>query len=353
MAASSIRAQEAVGALAVQADGSRTPMVRLRGISKQFRKPLDFAAKLARRLGADVREEVVHAVDHVDLDVFQSEVVGLVGESGCGKSTLGRMVAGILEPSSGTIAWKGRDVASLPAAEAKAAKLAVQMIFQDPYASLNPRMRVKDIIGEAPVVHGLVPASALDTYLDAQMRRAGLDPVFKRRYPHQFSGGQRQRIGIARALAVQPEFIVCDEAVAALDVSIQAQILNLFMDLRRELNLTYLFISHDLGVVEHLSDRVVIMYLGRVVESAPAEEVFARPNHPYTQALLAEVPRITGRRRAFSGVKGEIPSPLNPPSGCHFHPRCPHALPICRKVAPALREIAPGRISACHLNDQA
>jgi oligopeptide/dipeptide ABC transporter ATP-binding protein len=352
MVVSGIRAQEAVGALAARADGSRTPMVSLRGVSKQFRKPLDFAAKFARRLGADVREEVVHAVDHVDLDVFQGEVVGLVGESGCGKSTLGRMVAGILEPSSGTIAWKGRDVSGLAGAEAKAAKLAVQMIFQDPYASLNPRMRVKDIIGEAPVVHGLVPAAELDIYLDAQMRRAGLDPAFKRRYPHQFSGGQRQRIGIARALAVQPEFIVCDEAVAALDVSIQAQILNLFMDLRRELNLTYLFISHDLGVVEHLSDRVVIMYLGRVVEAAPAEEVFARPNHPYTQALLAEVPRITGRRRAFSGVKGEIPSPLNPPNGCHFHPRCPHALPVCREVAPTLREIAPGRISACHLNDQ-
>ena len=349
---SGIREQAVVGALAAAADGSRTPMIRLRGISKQFRKSLDFAGRLAQRLGANVRDEVVHAVDTVDLDVFQGEVVGLVGESGCGKSTLGRMVAGIMPPSSGTLEWKGRDLATLPPAEAKAAKLAVQMIFQDPYASLNPRMRVKDIIGEAPVVHGMVPSSKLDTYLDAQMRRAGLDPAFKRRYPHQFSGGQRQRIGIARALAVQPEFIVCDEAVAALDVSIQAQILNLFMDLRSELNLTYLFISHDLGVVEHLSDRVVIMYLGRVVEAAPAEEVFASPNHPYTQALLSEVPRITGRKRAFSGVKGEIPSPLNPPPGCHFHPRCPHAMPICREVAPALREIAPGRISACHLNDQ-
>ncbi len=351
--ATEIRTQGAVGVLADQADGSRTPMISLRGISKQFRKSLDFAGRLAQRLGANVRDEVVHAVDNVDLDVFQGEVVGLVGESGCGKSTLGRMVAGILPPSSGTVMWKGRDLASLPPAEAKAAKLAVQMIFQDPYASLNPRMRVKDIIGEAPVVHGLVPASKLDTYLDQQMRRAGLDPAFKRRYPHQFSGGQRQRIGIARALAVQPEFIVCDEAVAALDVSIQAQILNLFMDLRRELNLTYLFISHDLGVVEHLSDRVVIMYLGRVVESAPAEQVFSSPNHPYTQALLSEVPRITGRKRAFSGVKGEIPSPLDPPPGCHFHPRCPHAMPICSEVAPALREIAPGRISACHLNERA
>jgi oligopeptide/dipeptide ABC transporter ATP-binding protein len=351
--AEGIRAPEAVAALAGRADVSRTPMIALRGVSREFRRPLDLAGRLARRLGANIREEVVHAVDRIDLDVFQGEVVGLVGESGCGKSTLGRMVAGILPPTSGTILWKGRDRATLPPAEARAAKLAVQMIFQDPYASLNPRLRVKDIIGEAPVVHGLVPAAQLGTYLDAQMRRAGLDPAFKRHYPHQFSGGQRQRIGIARALAVQPEFIVCDEAVAALDVSIQAQILNLFMDLRRELNLTYLFISHDLGVVEHLSDRVVIMYLGRVVESAPAEEVFARPNHPYTRALLAEVPRITGRKRAFSGVTGEIPSPLDPPRGCHFHPRCPHAMPACREAAPRLREVAPGHISACHLNDRA
>jgi len=332
------------------APAAAVPMVSLRGVSREFRKRLDIAGRLAQRLGANIREEVVHAVDRVDLDVFPGEVVGLVGESGCGKSTLGRIVAGILPPSAGTILWKGSDRSGLASAQAKAAKLAVQMIFQDPYASLNPRLRVRQIIGEAPVVHGLVPEAQLDAYLDAQMRRAGLDPAFKRRYPHQFSGGQRQRIGIARALAVQPEFIVCDEAVAALDVSIQAQILNLFMDLRRELNLTYLFISHDLGVVEHLSDRVVIMYLGRIVEAAPAEEVFVRPNHPYTQALLAEVPRITGRKRAFSGVKGEIPSPLDPPPGCHFHPRCPHAMPICREVAPPLRAIAPGHISACHLN---
>jgi peptide/nickel transport system ATP-binding protein len=190
-------------------------------------------------------------------------------------------------------------------------------------------------------------------YVDAQMRRAGLDPAFKSRYPHQFSGGQRQRIGIARALAVQPEFIVCDEAVAALDVSIQAQILNLFMDLRRDLDLTYLFISHDLGVVEHLSDRVVIMYLGRVVEQAPSEEIFARANHPYTQSLLSAVPRIEARRRAFNVVQGEIPSPLNPPQGCHFHPRCAHATARCKVERPALREIAPGHFSACHLNDAA
>jgi peptide/nickel transport system ATP-binding protein len=332
---------------------TETPMVELRGISRRFAKKLDIAAKLARRLGADVREEVVHAVDGVDLRIRKGEVVGLVGESGCGKSTLGRVVAGILPQSEGQVLWNGQDVASLPAEAARIAKLRRQMIFQDPYASLNPRMRVADIVGEAPLVHGMVKRGAFDDYVDEQMRRAGLDPTFKRRYPHQFSGGQRQRIGIARALAVQPEFIVCDEAVAALDVSIQAQILNLFMRLRRELDLTYLFISHDLGVVEHLSDRVVIMYLGRVVEEAPTEAIFRHANHPYTRSLLDSVPRIENRKRAFAVVKGEIPSPLNPPPGCHFHPRCPLAFDRCRTEVPKLREIAPGHRSACHLNDQA
>jgi len=331
---------------------TETPMVELRGISRRFAKKLDIAAKLARRLGADVREEVVHAVDGVDLRIRKGEVVGLVGESGCGKSTLGRVVAGILPQSEGQVLWNGQDVASLPAEAARIAKLRRQMIFQDPYASLNPRMRVADIVGEAPLVHGMVKRGAFDDYVDEQMRRAGLDPTFKRRYPHQFSGGQRQRIGIARALAVQPEFIVCDEAVAALDVSIQAQILNLFMRLRRELDLTYLFISHDLGVVEHLSDRVVIMYLGRVVEEAPTEAIFRHANHPYTRSLLDSVPRIENRKRAFAVVKGEIPSPLNPPPGCHFHPRCPLAFDRCRSEVPKLREIAPGHRSACHLNDQ-
>jgi peptide/nickel transport system ATP-binding protein len=202
-------------------------------------------------------------------------------------------------------------------------------------------------------VHGITTRGGYDSYVDEQMRRAGLDPAFKRRYPHQFSGGQRQRIGIARALAVKPDFIVCDEAVAALDVSIQAQILNLFIQLRSELDLTYLFISHDLGVVEHISDRVVIMYLGRVVEEADSETVFANPNHPYTKSLLASVPRIESRKRAFTVVKGEIPSPLNPPPGCHFHPRCPHAMERCRVEKPELREVAPGQRSACHLNDAA
>ncbi len=332
-----------------------TPVIELRGVGKQFSKSEDLAARMVRRArGRVAAPMVVRAVDSVDLQVRRGEVLGLVGESGCGKSTLGRMVAGIIQPSSGQVLYHGKDRAGLEGAEARQARLRVQMIFQDPYASLNPRLRVAEIVGEAPRVHGLVPqGEGYEAYLDAQLRRAGLDPAYKRRYPHQFSGGQRQRIGIARALAVQPEFLVCDEAVAALDVSIQAQILNLFMDLRRELDLTYLFISHDLGVVEHLSDRVAIMYLGRVVEQAGTEEVFGRPNHPYTQALLAEVPRLDSRARRFTAIKGEIPSPLAPPPGCHFHPRCPHAFARCSVEAPALREVAPGHISACHLNDAA
>ncbi len=208
-------------------------------------------------------------------------------------------------------------------------------------------------MGEAPRIHGMVPRADMSGYVDRQLSRAGLDPADKRRFPHQFSGGQRQRIGIARALAVQPELLVCDESVAALDVSIQAQIINLFMELRAELGLTYLFISHDLGVVEHLSDRVAIMYLGRLVEIAAVAEVFGRPNHPYTQALLAEVPRIEARKRAFTALEGELPSPLDPPPGCHFHPRCPHAMDVCRQIAPRLAEVAPQHWSACHLNGPA
>ncbi|HEX9569805.1 MAG TPA: oligopeptide/dipeptide ABC transporter ATP-binding protein [Rhodospirillales bacterium] len=328
-----------------------TPIIETRDLSKRFVKRLDLAARIAGSLGADVREEVVRAVDRVDMTVREGEVVGLVGESGCGKSTLGRMIAGILPPTEGRILFRDVDVATMDEREGKRAALQVQMIFQDPFASLNPRMRIEDIIGEAPVIHGIVAPRDKARYVEDVMRRVGLDPDYRRRYPHQFSGGQRQRIGIARALAVKPEFLVCDEAIAALDVSIQAQILNLFMDLKEALNLTYLFISHDLGVVKHISDRVMIMYLGRIVEVAATGAMFATPNHPYTQALLNEVPRLDQRRRTYQPVAGEIPSPLDPPSGCHFHPRCPHATRRCREEAPALREIAPGRLSACHLND--
>jgi len=331
--------------------GIRKPVLELQNLSKKFVKRLDFAGKIAQKLGSNLRDEVVHAVDNVSLTINKGEVVSLVGESGCGKSTLGRMVSGILPQTSGDIFYEGQNIAAQSSEDARRTALKIQMIFQDPFASLNPRLRVRDIIGEAPKYHKLVTGAGLDAYLNDVMLRCGLDPDYKLRYPHQFSGGQRQRIGIARALAVQPDFIVCDEAVAALDVSIQAQVLNLFMQLRGELDLTYLFISHDLGVVEHISDRIVIMYLGRVVESAKTEELFAHPNHPYTQALLREIPRLETRHSDFTPIEGEIPSPLDPPHGCHFHPRCPFASDQCRSEVPILKEVSPGHHSACHLNE--
>ena len=326
-------------------------IIALDAVSKRFSKPLDLAARAANLFGARLHEEVVRAVDDVSFSIDEGEVVGLVGESGCGKSTLGRIVAGIYPPSDGTVKFRGTPLGEFAGDAARDAALKVQMIFQDPMASLNPRLRVTDIVGEAPVVHGIVARGERDDYVEALLARVGLDSRYTRRYPHQFSGGQRARIGIARALAVKPDFLVCDESVAALDVSIQAQILNLFMELRQDLKLTYLFISHDLGVVEHLSDRVVIMYLGRVVEIAPTEALFDAPNHPYTQALLANVPQLEAKKQRFTPIIGEIPSPIDPPTGCHFHPRCPFAMPRCKVEAPILNEIAPDRRSACHLND--
>jgi peptide/nickel transport system ATP-binding protein len=328
------------------------PIIELQNVSKRFVKPLDAAEKVANLFGAGREEQVVRAVDNVSLAIGEGEVVGLVGESGCGKSTLGRIVAGILDATQGTVRYRGQEVSRLGGAERRAADLAIQMVFQDPMASLNPRRRVIEIIGEAPVVHGIVPAADMEAYVCEMMARVGLDPSTRRRYPHQFSGGQRARIGIARALAVKPKVLVCDESTAALDVSIQAQVLNLFERLRAEFGLTYLFVSHDLGVVEHIADRVAVMYLGRIVELAAAEDLFRAPNHPYTQALLDEVPRLVAKKKTFSALKGEIPSPLHPPTACHFHPRCPHCFARCPVERPALKEIATRRFSACHLNDE-
>jgi peptide/nickel transport system ATP-binding protein len=325
-------------------------ILSLQGVSKRFARRPSWGERIAAALGAAARPAVVHAVDRVDLDVAEGEVLGLVGESGCGKSTLGRIAAGILLANAGNAMFRGQPIALANGLAVRKLTTAVQTVFQDPFASLNPRQQVGAIVAEGPLVHGLIDRGAARAYVADLFRRVGLDADFAGRYPHQFSGGQRQRIAIARALAMRPAFLVCDEAVASLDVSIQAQVLNLFMSLRRELGLTYLFISHDLGVVRHISDRVAIMYLGRIVELASTAALFDAPSHPYTQALLAAVPRLDQRRRRFVPVSGEVPSASNPPAGCHFHPRCPYATDRCRGEVPALREIAPGRFSACHLN---
>lgn len=326
-----------------------TPLLQLDAVSRRFVRKPDMIEKVAGWLGADVRTQTVRAVDGVSFSVARGEVVGLVGESGCGKSTLGRMIAGMIPPSEGEIRYEGQALSDKRDAKARRQRLKLQMIFQDPMSSLNPRMKVEDIVGESAVYHGLIPGAHKRGHVAALLEKVALDPTYASRYPHQFSGGQRQRICIARALAVQPDFLICDESVAALDVSIQAQIINLFHQLREELHLTYLFISHDLGVIQHLADRVMVMYLGRVVESAPTEALFEAPQHPYTQALLAQVPKLHAGRQQFQTIRGEIASALNPPSGCHFHTRCPMAGPRCQREAPTLVESGDHAV-ACHLH---
>ena len=295
----------------------------------------------------------VHAVDGVSFELAKGETLGVVGESGCGKSTTGRCILRLIEPTAGEVWFDGKNVTELDREGLRATSRDMQIIFQDPYASLNPRMTVAAIIGEPLTIHKLTKSSA--EYQDRiveLLETVGLNADHLRRYPHEFSGGQRQRIGIARALAVKPKLIVCDEPVSALDVSIQAQVINLLEDLQEKFDLTYLFIAHDLSVVEHISDRVAVMYLGRIVEIATARELYTAPKHPYTEALLSAVPiPEPGLKRTRIRLVGDVPNPINPPTGCHFHPRCPKAFDRCKVESPALKQAADGHWAACHLND--
>jgi peptide/nickel transport system ATP-binding protein len=324
--------------VALRADAER--ILDLRGTSKFF--PV--------RMGFLRRPWQIRAVEDVSLDIKRGETLGLVGESGCGKSTLGRLVLRLDDPTAGEIRFEGVDLARLKRDELLAVRKRMQVIFQDPYSSLNPRMTVGQIIAEPMRVHGILPKAEVPGRVSELLQTVGLFPYMALRYPHELSGGQRQRVGIARALSVNPQFIVCDEAVSALDVSIQGQVINLLEDLQQKLGLTYLFIAHDLAVVRHISTKVAVMYLGRIVEQASAEQLFSAPKHPYTQALLAAAPipdPVIERARPRQIIRGELPSPLNPPAGCVFHPRCPLATADCRKAVPATRELAPSHLVAC------
>jgi peptide/nickel transport system ATP-binding protein len=310
----------------------REHLVSVRGLVKHF--PVE---------GSD---EVVRAVDGVSFDIFAGETLGLVGESGCGKSTVGRCLLRLIEPTAGQITFAGQDVLSLDKKSLRRLRREMQIIFQDPYASLNPRMKIGDIVGEPLVIHK--QDGNRDDQVADLLRRVGLDPDYGNRYPHEFSGGQRQRIGVARALALNPKLIVADEPVSALDVSVQAQVVNLLQELQEEFKLTYLFISHGLAVVEHISTRVAVMYLGRIVEIADAAELYAQPLHPYTQALLSAIPIPDPRqKRKRIILQGDVPTPINPPSGCRFRTRCPLAIEECAHVDPELREVSPDHHVAC------
>jgi oligopeptide transport system ATP-binding protein len=325
---------EASAARAQEPRGGADELLRVRGLFKHF--PVK---------GGD---EVVRAVDGVTFEIFRGETLGLVGESGCGKSTVGRCLLRLIEPTRGEINFEGHDVRALGGEELRRLRREMQIIFQDPYASLNPRLRVRDIVSEPLVIHGIGDKQERIERAADLLRRVGLDPDYMNRYPHEFSGGQRQRLGIARALALNPKLIVADEPVSALDVSVQAQVINLLEDLQSEFELTYLFISHGLAVVEHISDRVAVMYLGRIVEVASAQELYANPLHPYTRALLSAIPvPDPTRKRDRIVLKGDVPTPINPPSGCRFHTRCPEAVPECSQIDPDLREVSPGHTVAC------
>ena len=343
---------------------SAGPLLEVEGLAKQFDvgggetlyEIRDLKKHFALTSGLIFRKQVgaVHAVDGVSFDVKRGETLGLVGESGCGKSTTGRTILRLIEPTSGEVWFENKNVTTLDKRSLRALRKEMQIIFQDPYASLNPRMTVGSIIGEALVIHKLAPTRKQREERVVQLlETVGLLPDHLRRYPHEFSGGQRQRIGIARALAVSPKLIVADEPVSALDVSIQAQVINLFMDLQERLGLTYLFIAHDLAVVRHISTRIAVMYLGRIVEIADRDDIYREPLHPYTEALMAAVPVADPEveaRRPRAVISGEVPSALRPPPGCSFHTRCPRAMAVCKTDQPPLRELGPGRAVACHLH---